>query len=72
MRNKKIEKEEFENQIVDEVLKDFEERQFERKSFESTWQLNINFFLGNQYCYVSPAGDIIEKDRKSVGRERVC
>lgn len=48
MRNKKIEKEEFENQIVDEVLKDFEERQFERKSFESTWQLNINFFLGNQ------------------------
>lgn len=70
MRNKKIEKEEFENQIVDEVLKDFEERQFERKSFESTWQLNINFFLGNQYCYVSPAGDIIENGKQYFWQEK--
>lgn len=70
MKNKKIEKEEFEKQIVDEVLKDFEERQFERKSFESTWQLNINFFLGNQYCFVSPAGEIIENGKQYFWQEK--
>ena len=51
-------------------MKDIEERQFERKSFESTWQLNINFFLGNQYCYVSPAGDIIENGKQYFWQEK--
>ena len=57
-------------EIVDSVLKDFEIRQNERKSFESNWQLNINFFLGNQYCYVSPAGDIMENGKQYFWQEK--
>ena len=37
-----------EEDLVASVLDDFRARQQERKSFESVWQLNINFFLGNQ------------------------
>ena len=46
MKNKNTEKE-MEEELVKSVLKDFEIRQLERKSFESTWQLNINFFLSS-------------------------
>ena len=45
----KDENDKYEKELVESVLKDFEERQPERKTFESNWQLNINFFLGNQY-----------------------
>jgi len=54
-KNKQINDED----IVKDVLDDFKNRQLERKSFENIWQLNINFFLGNQYCYISPNGEII-------------
>ena len=37
----------FEEDIVKEVISDFKNRQQERKQFESKWQLNINFFMGN-------------------------
>lgn len=69
MKNKKSE-EEFEKEIVAEVLRDFEARQAERKTFESTWRLNINFFLGNQYCYISPAGEIIENGKQYFWQEK--
>lgn len=69
MKNKNNE-EELEQLLVDSVLKDFEARQIERKSFESTWQLNINFFLGNQYCFISPAGEIIENGKQYFWQEK--
>ena len=36
--------------IVKQIIEDFTQRQQERKKFEANWQLNINFFVGNQYC----------------------
>ena len=69
MKNKKTEKE-TEEDLVKSVLKDFEIRQLERKSFESTWQLNINFFLGNQYCFISPAGDIVDSGKQYFWQEK--
>ena len=59
-----------EKSIVEEVLTDFKLRQAERKSFENAWQLNINFFLGNQYCYISPNGEIMEYGKQYFWQER--
>ena len=56
--NKKTTKE-----IVESVLKDYEQRKEERKSFEAQWQLNINFLLGNQYCGIN-ANDIVDDYQK--------
>lgn len=59
-----------EKDIVNEILDDFHRRQQERKSFEALWQLNINFFVGNQYCYISPNGDIMETSKQYFWQER--
>lgn len=59
-----------EERIVNEVLEDFKLRQHERKNFENAWQLNINFFLGNQYCYLSPNGSIMEYGKQYFWQER--
>ena len=42
-----------EEDIVDKVLEDFKKRQNDRKQFEAIWQLNMNFFMGNQYCSIA-------------------
>ncbi len=44
--------------LVDDVKSDFKRRQQERKSLERTWQLNMNFLCGNQYCDVGASGEI--------------
>ncbi|MBE5738279.1 MAG: hypothetical protein E7354_00890 [Clostridiales bacterium] len=59
-----------EKDIVAEVLEDFHIRQQERKSFEAIWQLNINFFVGNQYCYISPNGEIMDSSKQYFWQER--
>ena len=48
--------------LVAEVKEDFLRRQRERRSLERGWQLNMNFVSGNQYCDISPAGEIEEED----------
>ena len=49
--------------IVKAVKEDFLKRRKERKSVERNWELNLNFYVGNQYSYISNTGDIgdIEK-----------
>ncbi|MGN0822793.1 MAG: hypothetical protein ACI4NG_03375 [Candidatus Gallimonas sp.] len=48
--------------LVSEIREDFTARQAARRSLERGWQLNINFVNGNQYCDISPAGDLEEED----------
>lgn len=57
--------------IVDFVQNDFKEKQLARKNFELIWQLNMNFYLGNQYSYITPSGFIsdIEKNYPWENRE---
>lgn len=71
-QNLKNDKEDFyyEEQIVNEVLEDFKNRQAERRSFELQWQLNMNFLMGNQYCYVGPSGEIEDEDKEFAWQER--
>lgn len=56
--------------IVNFVRKDFEERQSDRKQFELDWELNMNFFLGNQYCYISNNLEISDIEKKFFWENR--
>ncbi len=58
------------NPIVREVIEDFKARQEERKSFENQWQLNLNFFMGNQYCTIGYGGKIEDYDKQYFWQER--
>lgn len=61
---------EVEKHIVDSVLEDFKNRQAERKKFETIWQLNINFLVGNQYCYINGVNDIVDDNKQYFWQER--
>lgn len=56
--------------LVEEIQKDFENRQKERKSFEAQWQLNNNFLIGNQYCFISLLNNVEDYDKKYFWQER--
>lgn len=43
-----------------EVTEDFERRREARRALEGSWIVNVNFFGGNQYCDLSPNGELIE------------
>lgn len=58
-------------EICSFVKKEFKRRESERISFELQWRLNINFFLGNQYCDILPeAGKIIQQEKAFTWQER--
>ena len=56
--------------LVKEVLEDFQRRIDERKSFDMRWQLNMNFYMGNQFCSVGFGGLIEDLDRQYFWQER--
>ncbi len=56
--------------IAKEVQEDFLRRREERRSIEAGWLLNINFFSGNQYCDISPQGELLEEDKRFYWQSR--
>lgn len=60
----------YEEDLVREILEDFKKRQQERKSFETQWELNMNFLMGNQYCCIGPSGEVEEYDKQFYWQER--
>ncbi len=58
--------------LVREIREDFAARQRERRQLELGWQLNMNFVSGNQYCDVSPAGELEEEDPSFYWQARRC
>ncbi len=56
--------------VVKETLEDFERRIKERKNFENQWQLNMNFYMGNQYCDMGYGGMVREIDKQYFWQER--
>ena len=56
--------------IVNEIINDFKSRQQERKKFEANWQLNINFFVGNQYCAINANNDVVDFEKQFFWQER--
>ncbi len=43
------------------IEEDFERRREARKMLERGWELNMNFVSGNQFCDLTPAGEIEEE-----------
>lgn len=58
------------NNLVKETLEDFERRVKDRKCFDNQWQLNMNFYMGNQYCDVGYGGFVREVDKQYFWQER--
>ncbi|MCQ2387809.1 MAG: hypothetical protein MJ066_05145, partial [Clostridia bacterium] len=61
-KNKKKDKDKFVEELVSEVVSDFENRQLQRKKLERQWQLNMNFLNGNQYCFISRGDEILDEN----------
>lgn len=56
--------------IVEEVMRDFHARADARRSFDTIWQLNMNYLMGNQYCDVGYGGLVEETDKQFFWQER--
>ena len=48
--------------LANEITLDFRARREVRRNFENTWNLNMQFVAGNQYCDVTPEGDLEDED----------
>ena len=56
--------------VAEEVVSDFESRREARRSIENGWVLNMNFVSGNQYCDVSPFGEVVEEEKRFYWQTR--
>lgn len=61
---------EYEEQLVSDVQQDFNRRREERLMIEKQWELNRNFFIGNQYCDVNRRGEIVADDKTYYWQNR--
>lgn len=57
-------------EIVNEILEEFERRKIERKPFERQWQVNLNFVVGNQFCSVDGLGNTCNFDSDFEWQEK--
>lgn len=65
MKNKKVT---YEEDIVLDVISDFENRRKERKPYESRWLLNMNFYMGNQYSSIGLNTELIDHEKQYFGK----
>lgn len=61
---------EFREDIVSEVIGEFNSLAESRKSIEAQWRLNMNFIQGNQFCEINPIGDVEESGKQYFWQER--
>lgn len=66
----KKEKDKFYEELVEEVKADFVRRQNERRSTERRWELNLQFLAGNQYCEITPRGEVEEEEKYYYWQDR--
>lgn len=70
-QNKKFIYNEIKDQFIVQAIKeDFALRQKERKPYELSWELNMNFFVGNQYCYISGFDEISDIEKRFYWENR--
>lgn len=56
--------------LVKEVRADYLKRREDRRSLEAQWQLNVNFYLGNQYSYIKSNNSLSDLDKQYFWQER--
>lgn len=63
-------KKEYAEDIVKSVADDYRKRAEARRAIETQWRLNLNFYIGNQYCTALPSGEIADVERDYYWQER--
>lgn len=61
---------EYREDIVSSVTRDYRDRAEARRPYETQWRLDMNFYMGNQYCSALPTGDIADVERDYYWQER--
>ncbi|MEI7620694.1 MAG: ankyrin repeat domain-containing protein, partial [Candidatus Falkowbacteria bacterium] len=59
------------DEIISFVQNEFDKRKQQRRNFELKWQLNYNFYKGNQYCFMDLGKNIVqikEPDNENIER----
>ncbi len=59
-------------ELVEEIQADFTARREARRFLEQGWRLDMNFVSGDQYCFVSPSGELEEEDPSFYWQSRRC
>ena len=59
-----------EQELVSQVRKDYLARREARRSLEAQWQLNINFYIGNQYSYIASNNNVQDYDKQYFWQEK--
>ena len=64
IRKRKIsEKDKTYDEILHDVFSDFYKRQEERRDLERQWELDLEYLHGNQYCEITPRGEVEEEEK---------
>ena len=58
--------------LARDITADFLRRQEERRTLERGWQIDMNFLSGNQYCGISPLGEIEDEEAAYFWQSRGC
>ena len=69
-KQKQQEEQRFIEDVVADVKQDFANRQAFRRPYELSWQLNMNFVMGNQYCAITPRGAIEQEEKYYFWQEK--
>lgn len=59
-----------EQELVRQVRLDYLSRREARRSLEAQWQLNINFYVGNQYSYIASNNNVQDYDKQYFWQEK--
>lgn len=57
-------------ELVAQVRQDYLARREARRSLEAQWQLNINFYVGNQYSYIASNNNVQDYDKQYFWQEK--
>ncbi len=60
---KRSEKDKTYEEILNDVFSDFYKRQNERRDLEKQWELDLEYLHGNQYCEITPRGEVEEEEK---------
>ena len=69
-KERQLQHQRFMEDVVMDVQQDFQARQTARRPYELSWQLNMNFVMGNQYCAITPRGAIEQEEKYYFWQEK--
>ena len=50
-------------EIAESIYNDYIARRENRRSLERQWRLNLNYVAGNQYCEITPTGEVQQEEK---------